>query len=430
MKGSQRTYLALLVGVFVSLFVLLFVLRTKEIVVYAVAYIAVSLVFLLLCRFILKNSLPGIYVWGLLTLAVLLRLSLLAVHPIGSNDYYRYLWDGRVMASGINPYRYAPNDPALAALHTADLPSRVNFPSMRTLYPPLAEAIFYVAHIVTGDNILGLKSILFIFGLFTLYGIFLILKKVQLDSKNILIYALCPLPLFEFYIDGHVDGFGITLLVFALYFLISDRKLLGYIFIGLSACVKPTGLILVPLLFFIEKDGFERLKLVVIPLAICAIAYLPFVFTGFPFVALMKFTENWTFNGIVFDAINLFIRNNQLTRSICGGLFVVSFLPVMLGRKDFMSKVYVSIFILLIFSPVVHPWYLGWLAFLLPIKPRWSGILYVSLISLTVITEMNYQLSGVWTEYPFVLVLEYVPVLSAFLLELFSDRLRRLPILH
>ncbi len=425
MKGTPKAYLALLVVAFVSMFVILFLFRSKPIVTYSFVYIAASLIFLLLCRFILKNPVPGIYIWILLSVAVLLRLSLIAVHPVGSDDYYRYLWDGKVMASGINPYRYAPDDPALAPLHSTDLPSRVNFPSMKTIYPPLAEAIFYAAHMIAGESIVGLKFLLFIFGMFTLYGIFLIMKKMKVDTKNILIYAFCPVPLFQFCLDGHVDGFGITLLVFSIYFLISDRKILGYIFIGLSICVKPTGLILIPLLFFTEKDLYERLKLVVIPFAICAIAYLPFAFTGSPFQALIKFAENWTFNGVVFDVINLFIHDNQLTRSVCGGLFLVSFLPIMLGRKDFMSKVYASVFILLIFSPVVHPWYLGWLAFLLPIRPKWSGILYVSLISLTAITVMNYQLSGVWTEYPYVLILEYVPVLSLFILELVSERRHR-----
>ena len=71
----------------------------------------------------------------------------------------------------------------------------------------------------------------------------------------------------------------------------------------------------------------------------------------------------------------------------------------------------------MIFSPVVHPWYLSWLIILLPFITRWSGILYASLISLTSFTILNYHLNGAWKEYPLVLVLEYAPVISFFIYE-------------
>ncbi len=52
----------------------------------------------------------------ILALAVLPRLILLASTPALSDDLYRYIWDGKVSAAGIDPYRYAPADPALAPL--------------------------------------------------------------------------------------------------------------------------------------------------------------------------------------------------------------------------------------------------------------------------------------------------------------------------
>src|SRR5262245_12843442 len=36
--------------------------------------------------------------------------------PRTSDDLYRYLWDGRVQANGIDPYSYAPAAPELAGL--------------------------------------------------------------------------------------------------------------------------------------------------------------------------------------------------------------------------------------------------------------------------------------------------------------------------
>lgn len=424
MKNIHKIYFTSLVVIFVSVFFLFPLLPDRPIITYSITYIVTSLLFILLCRSILRYDIPLKYVVGLLATALILRLALISIHPVGSDDYYRYLWDGKVIASGTNPYRYSPNDSALTKLHSEVLPARVNFPGMRTIYPPVAEILFYLSYEIGGESFIGLKLILFIFDLMTMLGIFLVIKKLGLNYKYVLIYALCPVPLFQFLIDGHVDGFGIPLLLLSILFYIDEKKFLSYLFIGLSICVKPLGLILIPILFFNEKSLSNRIKVLFIPLVICIVMYLPFLFSGSPFQALMNFTENWTFNGIVFDALNLFIRDNQRTRLICAVLLLIVYVPVILSRKDLLAKTYLSVFLLLVFSPVVHPWYLGWLAILLPFVPRWSGITYVSLISLTAFTVLNYQLTGVWKEYTSVLLLEYLPVLGLFGYELIKGNVR------
>jgi len=185
-------------------------------------------------------------------------------------------------------------------------------------------------------------------------------------------------------------------------------------------CIKPLAIILIPILFFNEKKYKERIKLVIIPAFICAFLYLPYIFTGSPFQSLIKFTENWTFNGVVFDILDSFIHDNQKSRLICAILLFIVYMPVILSKKDLLDKIYLSIFLLFIFSPIVHPWYLSWLAVLLPFIPRWSGIAYVGLAGLTVFTVLNYLLTGVWKEYDTVLIFEYVPVIFLFIHELIT----------
>src|SRR6266542_1274840 len=48
-----------------------------------------------------------------LIIAGLLRLSILFAPPFLSDDIYRYIWDGRVQAAGVNPYRFVPADKQL-----------------------------------------------------------------------------------------------------------------------------------------------------------------------------------------------------------------------------------------------------------------------------------------------------------------------------
>jgi hypothetical protein len=341
------------------------------------------------------------------------------MHPIGSDDYYRYMWDGKVQAHGINPYKYAPADSALNSLHTDSLPGLINFPDMRSIYPPLTQILFYFSYLTGGESFTGIKIFLLLSDLLTLWGIFLLLKKLKLPYKNVLIYALCSLPIFQFFIDAHLDGFGLPLIIFTIYFYLNNRKLLSLIFLSASICIKPLGLILIPIFFFNEKGFRDKLKIIIVPVLLCILMYLPYLFTGSPFQALINFTENWTFNGIIFNVLDLVLKDNQHTRLICGIIFLFFYFPVVLSRQDLITKIYLSIFLLFIFSPVVHPWYLTWLAVLLPFIPRWSGIAYVSLISLTSFTILNYHLNGTWKEYTPVLMIEYIPVLAFFSFELY-----------
>ena len=55
---------------------------------------------------------------AVLAVAALMRLGVLLAPPYLSDDINRYVWDGRVEAAGINPYRYIPEDPHLASCAT------------------------------------------------------------------------------------------------------------------------------------------------------------------------------------------------------------------------------------------------------------------------------------------------------------------------
>ena len=81
----------------------------------------------------------------LLTCAAAARLLCAASPPVLSDDLYRYVWDGRVQAAGINPYLHAPAAGALHALRDTEVHPRVNHPDVRTIYPPLAQILFVAA---------------------------------------------------------------------------------------------------------------------------------------------------------------------------------------------------------------------------------------------------------------------------------------------
>lgn len=418
MKSQSKVLLIFSAAVLCSLFLLIHILNILPVITYSIIYISSSIIFVFISFLVLKNEIPFSYVVGLVAVGILLRVSFVSINPIGSDDYYRYMWDGKVQSSGINPYLHSPNDPSLQKLHSETIPKFINNPDMKTIYFPLSQWLFYAGYSLSGEAVWGYKLLLLIFELLTLTALFLLIRKNKIPDKFILLYALCPLPIIQFSLDAHLDGFGLPLLILALFFYLDNKKILSLIFLGLSFSIKPVGLLFLPILFFYEKKLPERIKVVFIPAIVFSVQFLPYIFSSNPFEAFFIYTKHWAFNGIVFNIINLLTQNNQASRIICGILLVICLLPFIFNRLDLLHKYYYSVLLLLIFSPVVHPWYIAWLAVLLPILPRWSGIFYVGLSSLTVFTVLSYQLNGFWKEYPIVLILEYIPVISIFIYEL------------
>src|SRR5260370_1525737 len=75
-----------------------------------------------------------------LVLAGIFRLSIVFAPPYLSDDIYRYVWDGRVQAAGINPYRYTPADEHLQSLRDEEVYPKINQPdSAPPLHPPSTQ---------------------------------------------------------------------------------------------------------------------------------------------------------------------------------------------------------------------------------------------------------------------------------------------------
>jgi alpha-1,6-mannosyltransferase len=80
----------------------------------------------------------------ILLVALAMRLILLPGTPI-STDVFRYVWDGRVQAAGINPYLHVPDDGALASLRDGAIYPHINRSDYApTIYPPASQVVFYL----------------------------------------------------------------------------------------------------------------------------------------------------------------------------------------------------------------------------------------------------------------------------------------------
>ncbi len=153
----------------------------------------------------------------LLTAAAAMRLGVLLAPPFLSDDIYRYVWDGRVIAAGINPYRYIPVDPHLAGLRDAEIFPNINRGNYApTIYPPAAEAIFFAVTRVS-ESLTAMKAAMIGFEAIAIALLFRLLAATGQPPSRIVVYVWHPLPLWEFAGSGHIDAAILALIALALW---------------------------------------------------------------------------------------------------------------------------------------------------------------------------------------------------------------------
>jgi hypothetical protein len=341
---------------------------------------------------------------------VLFRLTLVPHPVVGSDDIYRYLWDGKVAASGVNPFAYVPTDPHLSHLATADLPAKVNHAELRTLYPALAEGLFFLSNTLFGESAAGLKLLLVGLDCLTMALLWALLDRHGRSPLALILYAWSPLPIMYFGLDGHVDALGITFLVLALLCFATNRRLQAVVALGLSALAKLVPLILVPLLLRLDK-GPRRFVLPAVPVLLVVCGYLLYYEPTLGIVESLKtFGVHWEFNGSVFSVIYFLTGSNEIAHRAIAVMMVcwIGFLAFI--DRPLTEKIFWGFVGFILLSPVVHPWYLTWLAALLVV--RWSAAVFVflGLSNIANIVVYQYRAFGEWNDQPLLLLLEYGPV--------------------
>ena len=166
---------------------------------------------------------------AILTVAALLRLLALPLAPSLSGDVHRYLWDGRVLLAGGNPYRLAPADPALAPLREAAGEAgwrRIEHPEVPTVYPPLALGLFALAAAAPAP-LAAWKVLLAVADLAGCAALLALARRLGLPLGRAVWYAWNPLVVVETAGMGHVDALGVAAAVAAVLLVVRARGAIG-----------------------------------------------------------------------------------------------------------------------------------------------------------------------------------------------------------
>ncbi len=221
-------------------------------------------------------------------------------HLLYDDDLWRYLWDGHVAATGANPYVRSPAEiedgrepAALLAEPWPDVLDRVGFPTYRTVYPPGAQLLFLLAHLVAPASVVAWKLLMIAADLGTCALVVRLLRHLGRPAGEAVLYAWNPLAIKEIAGSGHVDAAMVLLAVLAVERVVAGRARTGLAALGASALVKLGSAALAPaLLAAVRPRAWWPLP------AAGALLCLPFL-GGLPALArsLGVYGDEWTFNG-------------------------------------------------------------------------------------------------------------------------------------
>jgi hypothetical protein len=204
-----------------------------------------------------------------------MRLVLLFSEPTLSSDIYRYIWDGRVQAAGINPYRYVPAADELASLRDPDVWPHINRADYAvSLYPAGAQLVF-LAVTRLGESVVAMKFGLLLFEAAGIAAIVALLRRMGKPSTCVAAYAWHPLPVWEIAGNGHIDAAMMAFVLAGLLVYVHGRTLLAGVLVTLGALVKPLAVLALPALW---RPWDWRLPLCVA--AILVLAYVPYLSVG------------------------------------------------------------------------------------------------------------------------------------------------------
>lgn len=310
-----------------------------------------------------------------IALAILLRLLALFSLPALSDDYFRFIWDGKMTLLQVNPFQYTPQE--YLQIHGSDVYLRHLFDNMNsqkyhTVYPPVMQYIFTLAAYIGGSNewlsVVVMKFFIVAAEAGSMRILYLLAKKKNIDPCNILWYLLNPLIITEISGNAHFEGILIFFFAVFLYLLLGKKVLLSAVFFMLAVCTKMIPLMLAPLM--IRYIGFKKAVMFgIVAVATGVLLFLPFIdktlIAGMS-NSLRLFFHLFEFNASVFYFIRwvaYFFVDFDVIEEVAPVLGIISFIIILAisfwssNKINFIEKCLWIFAVYLLFSTMVHPWY-------------------------------------------------------------------------
>lgn len=332
---------------------------------------------------------------------IVLRLILLLSLPVLSDDFFRFIWDGRLLNAGVNPFENLPeaflnkNIPGV----NESLYQNLNSTDYFTIYPPLNQLVFWFSVWLFPNSIIGSVTVMRIFILVADIGNYLLIKKLAI-AKNIsprvaLIYFLNPLVILEFTGNLHFESVMIFFILLSIYFLHKQQVIPASVSIAMGIIAKLLPIMYMPAI--LKYLSFKKsLIYYFIAGIIVVISFIPLV--SIEFLEGMGSSLDLYFRKFEFNASVYFITRaigyaitgyNEIAR-IGPVLGLLTIILILIYVKNIYKKKVAPAeallfihFIYLLFATTVHPWYITTLLALTTLtKYRfavvWSGFVFLT----------------------------------------------------
>ncbi len=331
--------------------------------------------------------------WTIAGIGILFRLIFIVAIPNLSQDFYRFLWDGRMLIQGINPYLFTPdyllNDPT--ALLKVSIPQAQELyngmgelsASHYSNYPPINQLFFAIAGLFAGKSIIGSVVILRLIMISADIGILYfgkkLLEKLSLPVSNIFWYFLNPFIIIELTGNLHFEGVMLFFVIWSLYLLHRAKWFWAALILAVSVGIKLIPLLFLPLFFqyFTQKKplakGFWNFtKFCLVVLGAVLILFAPFLSSEF----ILNFTntvnlwfQNFEFNASIYNIIkwigfegydtNLIKPYGRISPFlVIVAILILTFFRKNRSTKELITAMLFGISIYFLLATTIHPWYI------------------------------------------------------------------------
>jgi len=387
--------------------------------------------------------------WLLAGIGILFRLIFIGVLPNLSQDFYRFIWDGRLVFELTNPYLFTPNELQDTLFSSTLIHQGIElYKGMGTLngshysnYPPINQLCFAIAALLTGKSILGSAIVMRILIILADIGILYfgrkLLKNLGQDPSKIFWYFLNPFIIIELTGNLHFEAVMLFFLVWSLYLLQKQKWVWAAVILGISVSVKLIPLLFLPLFyqwFVFKKEVSTALNLTklltfyIIVIGTVVITFLPFYspqfvsnfaetiglwFQNFEFNASVYYVIRWIgFNVIGWNIIETV--GKILPLIVLAFVFILTFLKKNKSTEQLITNMLFGISFYYLLSTTVHPWYIA-TPLLLSVFTKYKFPIVWSLV--VILSYSAYGFEG-FSENLWLVALEYFIVIGFFVWEL------------
>lgn len=314
------------------------------------------------------------------------RLVTMGREPLFSDDWFRFIFDGFLVSKGISPYIYSPmgwltQGLSIASTSTEEILSvqalinKMNSPEFFSVYPPALQAVFTFPFLFFSIATDWIRFAWF-YQLFFLGIEFWNLKILSKGNKTVLwLYAANPLVVLESVSQCHPEPLLVLVLLQLRKAMLNSENNTNFL-INLwnlfGLCIKQSYLFVLPIVYFLQKQR-QRLPFAIGTVLVCLSLFF-FQFseldsqTNF---GMGLFFHSFRFHGMfepfLYLALDTFAKPYLFLSGLLSlgiGFLLFCFWWVREGKnlRNEKLRIKTTLFygfaFLLVFSPVVHPWYL------------------------------------------------------------------------